>query len=150
MVKVYDTAAQLLKRKGHDVWSVSPDATVYEAIEIMAEKRIGSLLVLAGGTLAGIISERDYARKVILKGRSSKETHVREIMTAPVIYVRPGNSVDECMKIITEQRIRHLPVMEGEEVVGVVSIGDVVKWIMSAQEHTIQQLQNYVSGHYGS
>jgi CBS domain-containing protein len=147
-VKVYDTAAQILKRKGHDVWSVSADATVYQAIEIMAEKRIGALLVLDGGKLVGIVSERDYARKVILKGRSSRKTHVREIMTAPVIYVRPGDSVDECMKIITERRIRHLPVVEGEEVAGIVSIGDVVKWIMSAQEHTIQQLQNYVTGHY--
>jgi CBS domain-containing protein len=147
-MKVYDTAAQVLKRKGNDAWSVSPDATVYQAIEIMAEKRIGALLVLAGGKLVGIVSERDYARKVILKGQSSKETHVREIMTAPVIYVNPEDSVDECMKIITEKRIRHLPVIEGEQVVGVVSIGDVVKWIMSAQEHTIQQLQNYVTGQY--
>jgi len=147
-VKVYDTAAQILKKKGHDLWSVSPDATVYEAIEIMADKRIGALLVLTEGTLVGIVSERDYARKVILKGRSSKDTLVREIMTTPVICVQPGDSVDECMKIITEKRIRHLPVMEGEKVVGVVSIGDVVKWIMSAQEHTIQQLQNYVTGQY--
>jgi len=147
-VKVYDTAAQILKKKGHDLWSVSPDVTVYEAIEIMADKRIGALLVLTEGTLVGIVSERDYARKVILKGRSSKDTLVREIMTTPVICVQPGDSVDECMKIITEKRIRHLPVMEGEKVVGVVSIGDVVKWIMSAQEHTIQQLQNYVTGQY--
>jgi CBS domain-containing protein len=147
-VKVYDTAAQILKRKGNDVWSVSVDATVYQAIEIMAERRIGSLLVLDGGKLVGIVSERDYARKVILMGRSSRETQVREIMTAPVIYVRPEDSVDECMKIITEHRIRHLPVIDGEEVVGIVSIGDVVKWIMSAQEHTIQQLQSYVTGQY--
>ena len=147
-MKVYDTAAQILKRKGNDVWSVSVDATVYQAIEIMAERRIGSLLVLDGGKLVGIVSERDYARKVILMGRSSRKTHVREIMTAPVIYVRPEDSVDECMKIITEHRIRHLPVIDGEEVVGIVSIGDVVKWIMSAQEHTIQQLQSYVTGQY--
>ena len=147
-MKVYDTAAQILKRKGNVVWSVSADTTVFQAIEIMAEKRIGALLVLDGGKLVGIVSERDYARKVILKGRSSRETSVREIMAAPVIYVRPADSVDDCMKIITEHRIRHLPVMEGEEVAGIVSIGDLVKWIISAQEHTIQQLQNYVSGQY--
>jgi len=147
-VKVYDTAAQILKRKGNVVWSVSADTTVFQAIEIMAEKRIGALLVLDGGKLVGIVSERDYARKVILKGRSSRETSVGEIMAAPVICVRPADSVDDCMKIITEHRIRHLPVMEGEEVVGIVSIGDLVKWIISAQEHTIQQLQSYVTGQY--
>jgi CBS domain-containing protein len=147
-VKIYDTVREIIKRKGQDVWSVSPESTVYQAIEIMADKHIGALLVLAGSKLVGIISERDYARKVILRGKSSKETHVREIMTSPVIFVQPQHSVDECMKIITENRIRHLPVLEDEKVVGVISIGDVVNWIISAQDHTIQQLQNYVTGKY--
>lgn len=147
-MEIYDTVREILKRKGQDVWSVSPESTVYQAIEMMAEKHVGALLVLDGGELIGIISERDYARKVILQGRSSKETPVREIMTAPVIFVKPQHSVDECMKIITQNRIRHLPVMDGGKVIGVVSIGDVVNWIISAQDHTIQQLQNYVSGKY--
>jgi CBS domain-containing protein len=147
-MKIYDTVREILQKKRGDVWSVSPDTTVYESIEIMAEKRIGALLVLEEDRLVGIISERDYARKVILKGRSSKETLVREIMTSPVIFVEPQYSVDECMKIITERRIRHLPVLDGERVVGIVSIGDVVNWIISAQNHTIEQLQNYVTGKY--
>jgi|ERR1051326_3893091 CBS domain-containing protein len=147
-MEIYDTVRQILHKKGGDVWSVPPETTVYEAIEIMAEKRIGALLVIDDGKLVGIMSERDYARKVTLKGRSSKETRVREIMTSPVIFVEPRNSVDECMKIITEHRIRHLPVLDSERVVGIVSIGDVVNWIISAQNHTIEQLQNYVTGKY--
>jgi CBS domain-containing protein len=147
-MEIYDTVREILQKKARDIWSVSPETTVYQAIEIMAEKRIGALLVLDEGKLAGILSERDYARKVILQGRSSKETLVREIMTTPVIFVELRHSVDECMKIITNNRIRHLPVVEGEKVVGIVSIGDIVNWIISAQNHTIQQLQNYVSGSY--
>jgi CBS domain-containing protein len=147
-MEIYDTVRDILQKKSADVWSVSPETTVYQAIEIMAEKRIGALLVLEDAKLAGILSERDYARKVILKGKSSKETQVREIMTSPVIFVEPRYSVDECMKIITNNRIRHLPVVEDEKVVGIVSIGDIVNWIISAQNHTIQQLQNYVSGNY--
>lgn len=147
-MELYDTVRQILQRKNGNVWSVSPDTTVYQAIEIMADKRIGALLVIDDSKLVGILSERDYARKVILKGRSSKDTPVYEIMTSPVIFVHPGNSVDECMKIITEHRIRHLPVVDDEKVVGLVSIGDVVNWIISAQNHTIQQLQNYVAGRY--
>jgi CBS domain-containing protein len=147
-MEIYDTVREVLQKKRRDVWSISPDATVYEAIELMAEKRVGALLVLEQTKLVGIISERDYARKVILRGRSSKETPVREIMTTPVIFVEPQYSVDECMKIITEHRIRHLPVLDGERVVGIVSIGDVVNWIISAQNHTIEQLQNYVTGRY--
>jgi CBS domain-containing protein len=147
-MEIYDTVRDILQKKSGDVWSVGPETTVYQAIEIMAERRIGALLVLEDGKLSGILSERDYARKVILKGKSSKETPVREIMTSPVIFVEPRHSVDECMKIITNNRIRHLPVVEEEKVVGIVSIGDIVNWIISAQNHTIQQLQNYVSGNY--
>jgi CBS domain-containing protein len=151
-MEIYDTVRDILQKKSGDAWSVGPETTVYRAIEIMAEKRIGALLVLEDGKLSGILSERDYARKVILKGKSSKETPVREIMTSPVIFVEPRHSVDECMKIITKiitnNRIRHLPVVEEEKVVGIVSIGDIVNWIISAQNHTIQQLQNYVSGNY--
>lgn len=147
-MQIYDTVRDILKRKGQEVWSVSPDVSVYRAIEMMAEKHIGALLVISEEKLTGIISERDYARKVILKGKSSKETPVREIMTSPVIFVEPSHSVDECMRIVTEKRIRHLPVVENEKVIGVVSIGDLVNWIMSAQEHTIQQLENYVTGKF--
>jgi CBS domain-containing protein len=147
-VQILDTVAEILKKKGSEVWSVSPDMTVYQAIEMMAAKHVGALLVLDSDKLTGIVSERDYARKVILLGRSSKDTYVRQIMTVPVITVRPQQTVDECMRTMTERRIRHLPVLEGERLAGIVSIGDVVNWIMSAQDHTIQQLQNYVSGKY--
>ena len=147
-MEIHDTVRDILQRKNSIVWSVAPNTTVYQAIEIMAEKRIGALLVVDDGKLVGILSERDYARKVILKGRSEKDTCVHEIMTSPVIFVHPRNSVDECMKIITDSRIRHLPVVDDGKVIGIISIGDVVNWIISAQKHAIQQLQNYVAGRY--
>ena len=147
-MKRVDKISLILKHKGGTVWSVTPTASVYQAIEMMADKQAGALLVISEGKLAGIISERDYTRKVILKGKSSKQTRVKEIMTSPVVFVTPEHTVDECMRVMTRNRIRHLPVVESEKVVGVVSIGDLVHWIISVQEETIGQLENYITGKY--
>ena len=140
------TVNQLLQQKGREVWSLTPDTSVFEALQVMAEKNIGALLVLEQGRLTGIFSERDYARKVILKGKSSKEMSVGEIMTEEVDCVQPSQTVRECMALMTERHHRHLPVLEGEKVVGMVSIGDVVKAIISDQEFTIGQLESYITG----
>lgn len=137
---------QLLQGKGSEVWSISPEATVYEALQLMADKNIGALVVLEGGKLAGIISERDYARKVILHQKSSVQIPVSEIMTRTVFFVSPDASIEECMALMTNQRVRHLPVLEDDKLVGVISIGDVVKAIISNQEFMIEQLQNYIVG----
>ena len=136
----------VLKQKPREIWSIGPDDSVYGAIEMMAERRVGALLVMEGGVLLGIVSERDYARKVILQGRSSKETSVAEIMSSPVISVSPRDTVGHCMRLITDHRIRHLPVVETGEVVGVISIGDLVNCIITEQATTIRQLEAYIGG----
>jgi len=140
------TVKQLLDAKGHNVWIIAPDASVYEALTLMADKDVGALLVLEAGKLVGIISERDYARKVILKGKFSKDTPVSEIMSTRLVYVRPEQTVEECMALMTDRHIRHLPVLTDEQVVGIISIGDLVKAIISEQEFLIQNLQNYIMG----
>jgi CBS domain-containing protein len=148
VVGLVETVRSLLKMKGHDVWSIRPDATVYEAIALMAEKSIGALIVLDRESIAGIISERDYARNVILKGHSSKEIKVQEIMTRSVVTVTSDHTVADCMYIMTHRRVRHLPVVDGGELKGVVSIGDIVRATISAQADTIRHLSSYIKGDY--
>lgn len=140
------TVARLLEAKGPGVWSIRPDATVYEALEMLAEKGIGALLVIEGDELVGILSERDYARRVILRGKESRSTAVREIMTEHVHTVGKDTTTGECMEMMTNQRIRHLPVVEGGSVVGLVSIGDVVRSVIEEQRFLIQQLESYITG----
>lgn len=147
-VKLHDSVELILKHKGSHVYSISPQATVYQALEQMADKDIGALVVMLGANLVGVISERDYVRKVILKGYSSKELQVQEIMTSPAVTVGLRTTVDECMHLITSERCRHLTVVDGERVVGVVSIGDLVNWIITAQDRTIHQLEDYICGKY--
>ena len=138
------TVTQLLQAKGREIHTIGPDARVFDALKLMAEKNVGALVVTEGGRLAGILSERDYARKVILLSKSSHDIAVREIMTAKVITVEPGQTVEQCMALMTEKRIRHLPVTEGEKLIGVLSIGDLVKEVISEQEQTIKQLESYI------
>ena len=138
--------SHLLARKGKDVWSVDADEPVLEAIQIMADRHVGALPVLRGGELVGLVSERDYARKVVLMGRSSAETFVWQIMSSPVVTVPPGESVRSCMEIMTERRIRHLPVVEAGTMVGMISIGDLVRAVIEEQQETIEQLERFIAG----
>jgi signal-transduction protein with cAMP-binding, CBS, and nucleotidyltransferase domain len=146
-MKVLDTVSTILKQKGEQVWWIAPEATVYEALELVADKGIGALVVMQEGKPVGILSERDYARKVVLMGKSSRDTKVSEIMNSPAITVDCNCSVDEAMSVMTDHHIRHLPVVDADGlVVGVVSIGDLVKWTISSHEKTIQHLHSYIAG----
>ena len=140
------TVRQMISEKNSELLSVAPNETVFQALDLMREKDIGALLVLEDDRLVGIFSERDYARKVILLGKASKDTHVSQIMTSRVVFVKPDNSVDECMALMTQKRIRHLPVVENGNVVGVISIGDIVKEMISEQQFIIEQLEQYIRG----
>ena len=141
------TIQEILSHKGSYVWSISPDATVFDAIQMMSDKNVGSLLVIHDDRLVGIITERDYTRKVALKGKSSKQTAVKEILSGQIVQVTPAHTVEECMRLMTDHRVRHLPVLEEARILGVISIGDLVNWIISAQHSTIHQLQTYISGY---
>ena len=141
------TIGEILTHKGSQVWSIGPNSTVFDAIQMMSDKNIGALLVIEGDQLVGIITERDYTRKVALKGKVSKQTAVKEILTGQVVKVHPDTTVEECMRLMTDHRVRHLPVLEGSNIVGIISIGDLVNWIISAQTSTIHQLQTYISGY---
>jgi len=136
----------LLHHKGTALWSITPELTVFEAIKLMAEKNIGALLVVSGGKLVGVVTERDYTRKIALQGKKSKETPVAEILSSRIVSVTPQHTVDECMKLMTEHRVRHLPVLENEKVTGIVSIGDLVNWTISAQDAAIAQMEQYIAG----
>ena len=138
------TLRQLLEANGREVHSIAPDARVFDALKLMADKSVGALIVMEGGRIVGILSERDYARKVILHGKSSHDIQVRDIMTSKIITVHPGQTVEECMALMTEKRIRHLPVTEGERLIGVLSIGDLVKEVIAEQRQTIEQLESYI------
>ena len=140
------TIRDILKIKGTDVWCVEPDATVYDALQRMAEKEVGALVVTEGAQVIGLISEREYARKVVLEGRTSPTTLVKEIMISPVVYIHLDQAIEECMSLMTEKRTRHLPVIEDGKLVGLISIGDIVKLIIADQQFLIEQLVRYVSG----
>jgi CBS domain-containing protein len=145
-MEVAGMVSGILAQKGSTVWSIAPTAMVFDAIAMMADKNVGALPVVENNKLIGIISERDYSRKVILKGKSSRETRVEEIMTRQLVTAKPGDTVVDCMRVMTEKRVRHLPVVEGAQMIGVLSIGDVVKWVISAQAATIENLEQYISG----
>ena len=140
------TVKNIIEAKGNATFTITPDTSVYQALELMVEKNVSALLVMENDALAGIFTERDYARKVILKGKASKETPVREIMTEHVITVSPDSTIEECMQLMTNKYIRHLPVMESEKIVGIISIGDVVRYIIDEQKFIIENLEQYITG----
>jgi CBS domain-containing protein len=143
-----ETITWILKNKSGAIWSIAPDATVYDALALMAEKEVGALLVLSAGMLVGIISERDYARKIILQGRGSRDTTVQEIMTGTMFTVTPEDTIDECMRVVTRHHVRHLPVLDQGKLVGLISIGDLVNAIISEQARTIDHLHTYIGANY--
>ncbi|MEO8428100.1 MAG: CBS domain-containing protein [Verrucomicrobiota bacterium] len=145
---ITDTISAILNQKGVQVWSIPPEMMVFDAIQMMADKNVGALLVMSSDKLLGVISERDYTRKVALKGKSSKQTQVNEILSSSVITASPAHTIEECMRLMTENRVRHLPILDNDKVAGIVSIGDLVNWIISAQSVAIDQLENYISGRY--
>ena len=145
-MKTLTPITSLLHQKGPALWHIAPEATVLEAIKIMADKNIGALPVMSRGMLVGIFTERDYTRKIALMGKTSRDTRVQEVLSANVICVQPGDSVEDCMRLMTEHRIRHLPVVEAGKVLGIVSIGDLVNWIISAQKSAIEQMEQYIAG----
>ncbi len=147
-IRFNDSVETLLRSKSGEIWTVSPEATVFEAVEQMSHRQVGALPVVSGDELTGMISERDYARKVILQGRNSRDTKVHEIMTGDVHSVTPRHTIDECMRLMTTSRVRHLPVVENGQLKGILSIGDLVNWIISSQEATIVHLHNYIAGSY--
>ncbi|MGA0845476.1 MAG: CBS domain-containing protein [Luteolibacter sp.] len=147
-MEIQGTVSDILQSKGNQVWTTEPDASVYDAIGLMGEHNIGALVVMEDDAVAGVITERDYSRKVVLRGRTSRESRVSEILSRPAIVVTPDEGIGNCMKIMTDRRIRHLPVIEGNQLVGMISMGDLVRWVIQAQQQTIMQLRGYISGEY--
>lgn len=147
-MEIHGTVRDILQNKKGPIWTTTPDSTVYEAIGLMGEKNIGAVVVVEDGEVIGVLSERDYSRKVVLQGRTSRDTKVGEILSRPAITVRRKDGIEKCMQLMTENRIRHLPVMDEGELVGMISMGDLVNWVMQTQRHTILQLQGYISGEY--
>jgi CBS domain-containing protein len=140
------TIGEILQTKGSEVWTISPETIVFDALKIMADKNVGALVVLDGAEVAGVLSERDYARKVILHGKSSRELKAREIMSTNVYFVSPQENIEDCMALFTNKRVRHLPVLQNNQLIGIISIGDVVKAVIAEQEYTIKHLENYITG----
>ena len=147
-MEIIGTTRDILNEKGRQVWTITPDTLVFDAVKLMGEKNVGALVAMDGGQVVGVISERDYSRKVVLRGRTSQTTYVREILSQPVISVTPAHRIEECMELMTEHRVRHLPVLEDGGLAGIISIGDLVNWIIHAQRHAIDQLQGYIRGQY--
>lgn len=147
-MEIHGTVRDILQNKNGELWTTTPNNTVYEAIGLMGEKNIGAVIVVENNEVVGVLSERDYSRKVVLQGRTSRDTRVGEILSRPVITVRRKDSIEKCMQLMTSNRIRHLPVVEDGKLVGLISIGDLVNWVMHSQRHTILQLQGYISGDY--